>query len=122
MSEAQQEQLCYVAELDGKIIGLMRGTLKSNYAYFAEKNYADLTVLYVHPNFQNMGIGTILKDVFISWAKEKGFQKFVIGVLKDNEHARKVYEIWGGKLNRHTEFFYKLGVGYKECFYTFFIK
>jgi inosine/xanthosine triphosphate pyrophosphatase family protein len=43
----------------------------------------------------------------------------VIGVLKDNHKARKVYEKWGGKLDNHEQPFVKLGVGYDEVFYTY---
>ena len=58
----------------------------------------------------------------IDWVKENGANKFVIGVLKENHKARKVYEKWGGKLSSHTQNFIKLGVGYKEVFYTYEIK
>ena len=66
-----------------------------------------------------MGIGTKFKNLFVDWAKENGATKFVIGVLKDNFKARRVYEKWGGKLDSYTQPFIKLGVEYDECFYTF---
>ena len=52
-------------------------------------------------------------------AKSNGATKFVIGVLKDNHNAKKVYEKWGGKLDEYTQPFVKLGVGYDEVFYTY---
>jgi GNAT superfamily N-acetyltransferase len=112
-------QICYVAESDGKIVGFMFGTIKATYPYFEKKGFADLVALYIHPDFQHIGIGTKFKEIFTSWAKENGAKKFVIGVLKDNKPARKAYESWGGKLDDHTQPFVKLGVGYDEVFYTY---
>ena len=43
----------------------------------------------------------------------------VIGVLKDNTKARKVYESWGGKLSQYEHDFVQMDVGYPEVFYTF---
>ena len=66
-----------------------------------------------------LGIGSKFKNIFVEWAKKHGATKYVIGVLKDNQNARKVYEKWGGKLDEYTQPFVKLGVGYDEVFYTY---
>ena len=108
----------YVAECEGKIVGLMFGTLDSDYEYF-KGDYADLVALYVYPEYQGMGIGTALRDIFVKWAREKGARRYVIGVLKNNAKARKVYESWGGKLSGHEHDFVVMGTGYPESFYTF---
>ena len=60
-----------------------------------------------------------MKNIFEKWAKSNGATKYVIGVLKDNLDARKVYESWGGKLSKHESDFVKLEVGYKEIFHTY---
>lgn len=112
-------KICYVAEADGVIVGLMYGTIKSMYEYFAEKDFADLVALYIKPEYQRMGIGEKLKETFEEWAKQNGAEKFVIGVLKENKKARKAYEKWGGKLDSHEQQFFRLGVGYDEVFYTY---
>lgn len=112
-------KICYVAEVDGNIVGLMYGTIKSMYEYFAEKGYADLVALYIKPEYQRYGIATKLKETFKEWAKENGADKFVIGVLKENKKARNVYEKWGGKLDLHEQQFFRLGKGYDEVFYTY---
>ena len=111
-------KIAYVAEHDGKIVGLLFGTMDSDYEYF-RGDHADLVALYVYPEYQGKGIGTALKDLFIKWAKSKGARRFVIGVLKDNAKARKVYESWGGILSEHEQDFTMLGKGYPERFYTF---
>lgn len=110
--------IAYIAEYDGEIIGVMWGSINSLYDYFSSE-YADLIALYVDFKFQGYGIGSSLKDIFEQWAIENGATKYVIGVLKDNEKARKVYESWGGKLSEHEQDFVKLGIGYPEVFYTY---
>ena len=113
-----ERKIAYVAECEGKIVGLMFGTLDSDYEHF-KNDYADLTALYVYPEYQGKGIGTKLRDIFIEWAKSKNADKYVIGVLKENTRARKVYESWGGKLSEHEHDFVVMNVGYPENFYTF---
>ena len=95
--------LSYVAEIEGKIVGFVFGRMISLYQYFGEKGYADLEAIYIHPDQQGLGIGNKLKQIFIDWAKSNGGTKFVIGVLKENHKARKVYEKWGGKLDEYTQ-------------------
>ena len=109
--------IAYVAEYEGKVIALMNGKIKSEYEHF--EDCADLEALYIDSEFQGKGIGTKLKDIFFNWAKENGATKVVIGVLKDNNKARKVYEAWGGNLSSFENDFVRLGVPYPEVFYTY---
>lgn len=112
------KSIAYVAEYNGEIIGIMCGSINSSYKYF-NSEYADLIALYIDPEFQGYGIGSSFKKTFEQWARENGATKYVIGVLKDNTKARKVYESWGGKLSEYEQDFVKLGVGYPEVFYTY---
>ena len=112
------KNIAYVAEYDGEIIGIMCGSINSSYERF-NSDYADLIALYVDPKYQGLGIGSSFKNIFEQWAIENGATQYVIGVLKDNIKARKVYESWGGKLSEFEEDFVKLGVGYPEVFYTY---
>lgn len=116
------ERITCVAEVDSKIVGIAAGAKLSLYEYFAERDFADLVALYVHPDYQGKGIATKLKKEFIDWAKEQGATKYVIGVLKENKKARTVYEKWGGELSSHEQPFERLGKGYNEVFYTYSIK
>jgi len=112
------ENIEYVAEYKGELIGLMCGSITSSYEYFSYE-YADLIALYIDPKFQGNGIGTSFRKIVEKWAKENGASKYVIGVLKDNLKARKVYESWGGKLSEHEQDFVKLDIGYPEVFYLY---
>lgn len=111
--------ISYIAEIDGKIVGIMSGLYLSEYAYFKEQGFADLKALYVHPNFQHLGIGKALFDVFVQEIKKKDITKFVIGVLKDNKQARKAYEKWNGKLDKYSQPFVVNETNYAEVFYTY---
>lgn len=112
------KNIAYVAEYNNEIIGIMRGCINSSYEHF-NSDYADLIALYVDPKFQGCEIGSSFKNIFEQWAMENGASKYVIGVLKDNIKARKVYESWGGKLSKYEKDFVKFGVGYLEVFYTY---
>ena len=105
------ESIAFVAECDGKIIGIMCGGICS-----------DLEALYVDPAFQGRGIGTAFRKTFEEWAGQNGASQYVIGVLKENHKARKVYEAWGGTLSEQEKDFVKQNVAYPEVFYTFSIK
>lgn len=111
--------ISYVAEVDGKIVGIMSGLYLSENVYFKEQGFADLKALYVHPDFQHIGIGRALFEVFASEIKKKGKTKFVIGVLKDNKKARCAYEKWCGELNKYTSPFVIDNKEYAEVFYTY---
>ena len=84
--------------------------------------YADLSALYVDPAFQGRGIGTAFKTIFEEWAGRNGASQYVIGVLKENQKARRVYEAWGGKLSESVTAFVKHNIAYPEVFYTFRLK
>lgn len=110
--------IALVAEYKGKIVGIMCGSINSNYEHF-NLEYADLIGLYIEPDFQKKGIGSKFKEMFEECARKNGASKYVIGVLKDNQKARTIYEKWGGKLSAYEEDIYKLGVAYKEVFYIY---
>ena len=109
----------YVAEIDGEIIGLMGGSYRSHYKHFQEDKYADLQGLYIHPDYQHIGLGKRFFDMFTTKIKKKGITNFIIGVLQDNKQARKAYEKWGGKLDAYSQPYVKAGKEYVEVFYTF---
>lgn len=112
-------KLCYIAECNDIIIGAIYGSIKSTYEHFLEDDYADLVALYINPKYQGKGIGTKLKNIFEDWARKNGAKRYIIGVLKENIKARKIYEKWGGELDNWEQKFYRLNVGYDEVFYKY---
>ena len=113
-----KEGIYYCAEIDGKLVGFMTATLHTKNEHFKDKNYAEIMSMYIHPDYQGLGIGSKFKNIFVEWARSQGATKYLIGVLGDNHNARKVYEKWGGKLDKHTAPYVMLGKSYDEVFYT----
>ncbi len=113
------DRIVCVAEVDGKLIGYFVGTFLSEYEHFKEKEYADLQAIYIHPDYQHIGLGKKFFDIFVNELRKRNIKNFAIGVLADNKKARKAYEKWGGILDNYTKQYVKLGVGYNEVFYTF---
>lgn len=113
------DRIGYVAEVDGELVGFISGKLSANYEHFKKQNYAELMAIYILPEYQGKGLGSTFKNLFLDWARKNNVKKFVIGVLKDNHKARKVYEKWGGQLDKYTQPFVRLGVEYDEVFYTY---
>lgn len=118
----EKNAFCVVAEENQEIVGVLVGNLKTNIPYFDERNYARLEVLYVDKRYQGQGVGKNLVLKFNDYLKHKDRKIFVVGVLKDNEKARRVYEKWGGELTDQTEDFVVLEKTYTEVFYSYEVK
>ena len=115
----RNNRICFVAEKNEKIVGVLIGSYCAEIESFDDKNYASVRALYIDKSFQHKGIGKNLFDNFIAAIKKKGKTKFVIGVLEKNSQARKAYEKWGGKLTDYTEDFTIFGFTRKEVFYEY---
>jgi RimJ/RimL family protein N-acetyltransferase len=53
--------------------------------------------IYIHQDFQNLGLGTMMMKKAIELAKERGFHRIGLTVVADNHRAIKVYEKVGFK-------------------------
>ena len=61
----------------------------------AVEDVASINYLYsfrVRPSFRNQGISTQLLDRAEAELRERGFERAVIAVAMENEHARRLYE------------------------------
>lgn len=108
-----------VAEIEGKIVGQLSGVSKSRIDFFGEKQFAEICALYVLPDFQHVGIGKRLVDTFVNEIKSLVINKYVIGVLKANNKARKAYEKYGGVLSKYNGLFETCGEKFEEVYYTY---
>ena len=64
--------------------------------YERRKGVADL-LIYIHQDFQDLGLGTRMMGKAIEIAKERGFHRLGLTVVADNERAINVYEKVGFK-------------------------
>ena len=88
---------------------------KSPAVIILQKIIMQIWKLYIIPSYQGMGIASRMKNIFENWLRKNNLSKYVIGVLKDNLHVRRVYEKWGGKLSTFKSSYY----GTNEVFYTY---
>lgn len=81
-----------LAEQDDKLVGMLNfsnGKRRKN-AHTGEFSMG------VHPEFQNLGIGTLLLECFINWAeKNELIRKISLGVFINNSHAIHLYKNLG---------------------------
>jgi RimJ/RimL family protein N-acetyltransferase len=81
-----------IAELDSQIVGLLFfiPNTKIKNAHTGEFGVS------VHPNFQRIGIGRLLIQTLLAWAKRNiHIEKVYLNVFATNKHAIKLYEDLG---------------------------
>ena len=118
----ENNRICFVAEEDSKIVGVLVGELKTNIEKFDKDGYARIIILYIDKDFQHQKIGYSLFKQFVDELKKNNKEKFIIGALKDNKQGRSAYERWGGVLTDYTEEFVVLNVSREEVFYKYDVK
>ena len=65
--------------------------------YSRRKGVGELFI-YIHQDFQNVGLGTVMMKKAIELAKERGLHRLGLSVVADNHRAIKVYEKVGFKI------------------------
>ena len=83
--------ICFVAEIDEKIIGFITAAEKKVPSYRQVK-VAELENIFVKEEFRNKGIGKKLMEAFVNWAKELKVDKVAVNVFALNEKAIAFYK------------------------------
>ena len=83
-----EKTVIYVAELDGTVVGFLAYELQ------IKDKTGEVQLLAVHPEFQNLGIGTELNAFALKKMKARGMKMAVVGTGGDPSHApaRRSYE------------------------------
>lgn len=86
-----EKTVVWVAESDGKVVGFLAYVLK------IEDKTGEVQLLAVHPEYQNLGIGTELNQFSLIKMKESGMKMASVETGGDPSHApaRKTYEKTG---------------------------
>lgn len=90
-----EEYKSNLGALEGMLLyddGIVKGVIN---AHPKDDKTIEITDFYVEPFFVGQGIGTLLIEYMIRQVREKGFQKIILWVIKDNVRARKFYEVHG---------------------------
>ena len=82
---------CWIAERSGRVIG-------SVFVVDAGNGVAQLRLLYVEREARGLGVGKLLVDQVIAFARDKGYRKIRLWTQSDLVAARKVYAAAGFKL------------------------
>lgn len=88
-----KNQYWYVAEEDGKVIGL--GILM-NHGNLRKKHVGVITLM-VNSDYQNKGIGSLLMDKLINLSESLNIIRLELCVFKDNYKAINLYKKFGFK-------------------------
>lgn len=93
----------FVAEEDGRLLGRMS---LARDTHPASRHVADLGLM-VAAGHRRRGIGTVLLDAAVAWARVSGVSKLELHVFPWNEPALRLYESFGfereGLRKRHYE-------------------
>lgn len=82
--------VCFVAEIDNEIVGYFSANKKELPGYRLI-TVADLENLVVDENYRSKGIGKMLIDKFLSWAKEIGAKRASVNVFSGNTKGIAFY-------------------------------
>jgi len=82
-----------VAEVGGRVVGVVLWAPAFEGAWFdpGVARWAELQELHVHPEFQNLGIGTRLAREAVRQAREAGFAAMYVETDDFNGPARRAY-------------------------------
>jgi len=83
-----EKTVVYLAELDGTVVGFLA------YELHIKDKTGEVQLLAVHPEYQNLGIGTELNNFALKNMKQSGMKMAVVGTGGDPSHApaRRSYE------------------------------
>ncbi len=85
----------YVIELGGKTVGIMNVDSPQYDSTDLDDSFYELRALYLHPDYQRMGIGTIAMDFAADKARRRGKTSMVLWVFAENAASIRFYEACG---------------------------
>ena len=84
------ESYCLIAEDNDKAIGYLVASSKET--SYRKSRCAELQNMGVSPDYRSQGIGSILVQKCLEWAKTKGYQKMYVSAYFGNKDAIKFYK------------------------------
>jgi ribosomal protein S18 acetylase RimI-like enzyme len=84
------ESYCLIAEDNDKAIGYLVASSKET--GYRKSRCAELQNMGVSPDYRSQGIGSMLVQKCLEWAKTKGYQKMYVSAYFGNKDAIKFYK------------------------------
>ena len=89
-----EDGVCYIAELEGEIIGCLTGALSVVPGEHPARR-TRLEKVFVKERFRDLGVGSALVEAFVQWNKEIGVNRIFVRAYAENAGAIKLYERFG---------------------------
>ena len=90
--EVQPNKLLLLALIDGKIVGSCGITPVAEHLKTKHRGQFGISVI---QDYWGLGIGSLLLQEILSFAKKNGIEQVELGVYSDNLRAQKLYERFG---------------------------
>lgn len=84
--------VCFVAEIDGNIVGYLAGAIKGSESWRAVKKRAELENMLVKKEYRGRGVGSKLVQQFLKWSKKQKAEKVLVVAYTTNQKAIKFYK------------------------------
>lgn len=86
-----EDAACFVAVVAGEPIGFASGRLEPSNAFCLVAG-AQLGSLFVRPGHRGHGVGELLVDAFLKWARANGAERVTVSAFARNEGGLRFYE------------------------------
>lgn len=85
-----ENNIAYVAETNGKIIGYLAGSISEQISYITE-TFAELDNMCVNEEYRRYGVGTLLINEFKKYCKENNIENIKVTASSKNTKAIQFY-------------------------------
>jgi len=84
--------VCFVAELDGTVVGYLAGSRKLGDEAYRPIKRTELENVFVRDKYRGSGVGTALVQAFVEWSHSKGIKYIFVEAYALNEKAVMFYQ------------------------------